>query len=233
MKLVVRHLAIAAVCAAGVFSAAAHAAQTPYYVYGNVAANFADAGSDDHAVPADFNSATTRSWDTSKGSAGFAGDLGIGYRFSPYLAAEFGYAYLGKMTNDWSGHWDSASAPSGERSYASNQDVSMQGLRVAILGIYPLSNKWDVFGSFGLYGLWYGTSPTADMAAQGVSKTTAFKIRPAVGAGVTYRLGEHLSVRGQYEFINTSMSKSVGLAGFPEMRVGNTHSIKLGLTYQF
>ncbi|ALS58885.1 outer membrane beta-barrel protein [Pandoraea norimbergensis] len=232
MKKAVWKVAACMLGAWGVTAKVAEAANAPastnLYVYGDIGANVAKAG--DTPLRGGFPEAGGAAMSVSEASTMEGAStlqLGVGYRISPAFAVELGYALLGTFKNTFDGRWQMR--PGGDpASFKSNQNVAMHGVRLVALGIYPLSDKFELFGTVGVYGLNYKNDPTADMEAMGIRKSSTFKVRPAIGAGITYRITPSLHVRGQYEFINSSLSRKVD-----NIVIGNTQSIRVGLVYAF
>lgn len=188
-------------------------ANTGVYLYGDLSANVAHAYSE---------KPTAGKWaqaaDNLKLPSG--AELGVGYRTGSNLGFEMGYSYLGRSGSHWV---EQPSAGNTAGLATSTTNVKMQGFRVAVLGIYPISKRFEVFGSVGLFGVSYRSDTVAN--------NKAFKVRPAVGAGVVYRVTDAVHVRGQYQYINTKLAKPGKAA--EGWGVSNTHAFRVGLVYAF
>jgi OOP family OmpA-OmpF porin len=188
-------------------------ANTGAYLYGDLSANVAHAGG---------GKPTVGQWAQTGDNLTLpsGGEFGVGYRSGSHLGFELGYSYLGRAGSHWVER-QNAEGTAGRGT--STRNVRMQGFRLAVLGIYPVSDRFELFGSVGLFGVSY----RADSAAN----NKAFKVRPAVGAGVTYRVTNAVHVRGQYQYINTKLAKP----GKPseEWGISNTHGVRVGLVYAF
>ncbi|AXK38835.1 porin family protein [Crenobacter cavernae] len=104
-----------------------------------------------------------------------SGGLGLGYRVNDNFAVEGGYANYGKTK-------------------ANNGEIKRDGARVAALGILPLNDKVDVYGSASAN--YVHTKGTVN----GVSRT-ANDWAPGVGVGVGYKLTDRVGVRAGYDRI--------------------------------
>lgn len=202
---------LGSLCLMGV--SAGVSANTGVYLYGDLSTNVALARSDKPTV-----GKWTKTADTLKVPSGT--ELGLGYRAGSNLGFELGYSYLGRSGSHWVAQ--QSGGGTGERG-TRTRNVRMQGFRLAVLGIYPISNRFELFGSVGLFGVSY----RADSAAN----NKAFKVRPAVGAGVVYRVTNAVHVRGQYQYINTKLAKPAKRA--EGWGISNTHALSVGLVYAF
>ena len=139
-----------------------------------------------------------------------------GYRFSPYLSAEIGFIDFGKAKY--------------RASYADGSargTLKSSGLDAALLLWLPLDDDFSVFVKGGAVAARSKASLAAGApadAAAGKSSTDA--VRPLVGVGVSYRLGNHFSLRADIDYVN-GLGKS-GSTG----RMDST-MVSLGLGYGF
>lgn len=203
--------ALGSLCLMGV--SAGVSANTGVYIYGDLSANVAPVSGGE---PAGGN------WTTTADNVNLPSgtEFGVGYRAGPNLGFELGYSYLGRSGNRWIER-QSAGA-TGELATGA-RNVRMQGVRLAVLGIYPISNRFELFGSVGLFGVLY--------RADSAGNNRAFKVRPAVGAGATYRITNAFHVRGQYQYTNTKLARPAKSAD--AWGIGNTHAVRVGLVYAF
>lgn len=134
---------------------AASVAQAQAYVFGNFSQT----------------KATTRTAADTSGTDYSTMQLGGGYRFSRYLAAEASYLGLG--------HYD---APGGS--------WTASGFGAAAVGTMPLSDAWSLIGKAGFYRL------ESELAVCCTTVTkTKLGSRPAFAAGVDYHVGDALHVQ--------------------------------------
>lgn len=202
---------LGALCLMGVSLGAS--ANTGVYIYGDLGANVAQASG---GKPSGGN--WTKTADNVNLPSG--AELGVGYRAGPNLGFELGYSYLGR----YGSHWIERRSAAAKGSLATgSRNVRMQGGRLAVLGIYPVSNRFELFGSVGLFGVSY--------RADSAGNNTAFKVRPAVGVGVTYRISNAFHVRGQYQYINTKLAQPAKSA--EAWGISNTQAVRVGLVYAF
>jgi OmpA-OmpF porin, OOP family len=131
---------------------------------------------------------------TSAGSAGRRfderdGGLKVfgGYRFNEYLAVEGQVASLGKAEVTYR---DAAGRSVGKEKY------SLAAASVAAVGSWPLGAGFSVFGKAGPAV----TRASSSFSVAGLgSPSKATKLGAVVGLGVSYRITDKLSLRGEYE----------------------------------
>ena len=122
----------------------------------------------------------------------------LGYEVSPNLALEAGYLDMGTMTYGISKAGTNV-----------NVDVKPTGANVALLGVWPISDKFSAFGKIG----YTSAKITASSAVSGSSFSVSDNSSSAgYGVGATYKLGENLKLRAEWEQLYKDMSMvSVGL----------------------
>lgn len=147
--------------------------------------------------------------------------LQLGYEFSPYFAVEGGYVNLGKM-NDNGSYATTVSPVAGPfcpficistpypgPSGSVTRSKEIAGWTFAGLGIYPVSNKFSVFGKAGLidarvkYSSTASTGPFASSTLAGV-QTTDSRWKGFYGVGATFfpHGDSDLGLRLEYERFN-------------------------------
>jgi opacity protein-like surface antigen len=130
----------------------------------------------------------------------------LGYTFNRYVSVELSYADLGEATmtslTNFNFVGNPLLAPQGLRV---DQELSAETLAITVLGTYPLSERWSLFGRGG-----YGHSESdidvrAGFTAPGSTPTQFSQDFDSddfvVGAGVGYRLSSRWSLRLDYERI--------------------------------
>jgi len=240
---------VALACASLLAVSGASAANVGPYVFGNVGLGVGStkpANNIGQFIQAGQAEGATISQKDKKNS--FTGELGAGYRFSPNLAGELSYQYLGQYGKSYGikGSGEYRGVPVNVSASPDNK-VSMQGLRLAVLGIYPVSSRFEVFGSLSAHVIHYSSKTTLNSNVSvpavgrnfplddGELKSSKTVLRPGIGAGATYKFTENPHLRGQYEFVNTKMNMpyAKGASNGPKANIGNTHLVKVGLLYQF
>ena len=136
----------------------------------------------------------------------FAWTTAVGYQFNKYIALEGGYMWLPDVKVSVDGVTAKATTTA---------------IDVAVKGIYPLSNKVDVFAKAGLARL----SHSAVVSGDGTSvtiKDTEHDITPLFGLGVDY---------------NLTHNWAVSLQGLTTLEKGDdspaTYTTLVGVTYKF
>lgn len=173
-------LAVAAACAG-----APAAAQSNFYVLGNLGRTDIDA--DPNAINgyALRNGFTSSSTTTSNDDRGYK--VQLGYRFTPIWSLEGGYTSLGTAT--YTNVNSFATAVNGKK------EVDLWNIDV--VGTLPLNPTWALLGRVGAYR-WEAKSdvPTLTGGASTIKqKGTDVKL----GAGVQYSLTANFDIRAEYE----------------------------------
>ncbi len=161
--------------------------------------------------------------------SGTAFKLAAGYQFSKYFAVEFGYADLGEFT--LSDSYD-VSNSLGDFSGSMNMSGSIEALTVALIGIFPINEQYNLYAKVGV-AEWdanfnasaernheysdaqYSYLNGADSYANSVSDSDNDIF---YGAGFSYNLSPFL-LHAEYEIYDTDGEK--------------TSLLSLGATYHF
>ncbi|WP_043611653.1 outer membrane beta-barrel protein [Chromobacterium violaceum] len=195
------------IIAASVLSLAAlsvHAADTGIYVFGNTGHNFSKIESGNRAIIVKDAKAAGTIW-----------ELGAGYRFNQYVAAELSYADFGKSQ---------ATAGVAFIDGSENVSVATKAERIAILGILPMTQDLEVFGKVSLNNV------HTKLKLDEQSSKTFNDTRLGLGIGAQYQLHKNLSLRGEYEYI---AGNDFQIAGQSLIKTSGTSALKAGISYQF
>jgi OOP family OmpA-OmpF porin len=133
---------------------------------------------------------TSESDDTDSTFAVFAG-----YRFLPYLAAEFGYVDLGELTYNADVLLLGSNVPG-------SVDIafSSKGPLGSALGIWPINDSWDVYARAGIFIS--DTRLKVDVSLLNASDTeteSKTSVDSMIGLGTAVHLGNHFSLRLEYQ----------------------------------
>ena len=111
---------------------------------------------------------------------------GIGYRFSPYWAVELGAADLGDYSFDFADAFGTTLTGT----------YKVKGVKTAVLGIYPATERFHVFGKLGIASTKVETE--ANLSGFGI---TGEERRNSLlgGFGVQYFIWRNLGVRAEFE----------------------------------
>lgn len=129
----------------------------------------------------------------------------LGYTFNRYVSVELSYADLGEATITRVTNFNFGTPLVAPQTLRVNQELSAETLALTVLGTYPLSERWSLFGRGG-----YGHSESdidvrAGFTAPGSTPTRFSQDFDSddfvVGAGVGYRLSSRWSLRLDYERI--------------------------------
>lgn len=131
---------------------------------------------------------------------GLSWDALIGYQFNPYVALEGSYISFGHAN---------ATTPIG------GQTESVYGFGVDVKGIYPVSKKWDVFGTAGVILL--------EQSISGVGSGSSSAWTPDLGLGADYSITRSIGLTMQDIFAFRNASQNVPAA----------NAMILGMSYKF
>jgi opacity protein-like surface antigen len=119
----------------------------------------------------------------------------VGYRFSPYLAVEAQYLWLGEYSLAAEGLTSNFEAPS-----HTTADWHVKGPAASVLGSWPVSSRWDIYGRLG--ALWAQTDATftveqLDVAERAKAKETSTELLWGIGA--SYHPTRQWALRFEYQ----------------------------------
>ncbi len=176
-----------------------------FYVSGNLGYGDVDVKKPSLSVPG-TDITTTRD--------GVAWSGAVGYQFNPYVAVEGGYIQFSDVK---------------VKLQAPNASVSVttktKGVDLAVKGIYPINEQFNVFGKVGLVYLSHTLSHTGTVRDGSVSLSlddTDHHIVPLFGVGASYNITQNWAV--DLQGIVTTKSGD----NFPA-----TYTGLVGLTYKF
>jgi opacity protein-like surface antigen len=119
----------------------------------------------------------------------------VGYRFSPYLALEAQYLWLGEYSLAAEGVTSKFEAAS-----HATADWHVKGPAASVLGSWPVSSRWDLYGRLG--ALWAQTDATftveqLDVAGRAKAKETTTELLWGIGAA--YHPTRQWALRFEYQ----------------------------------
>ena len=201
-KLVVGVVGAVALVTAGMAAAAAttspvkSVASAPEQTFSNSAAGFyVNAGLGWGHVAQSIQDASS----VSRNALAWAGFAG--YQFNPYVALETGFIDFGHATQTYDG--------------IGSAKESLYGFDVDAKGIYPVSNKLDVFGTAGVIRM-------TDKATGIVSGST-HAWTPDLGAGVAYHVMPTIDLTAQDVYAFKNSDKDIPAA----------NAVLAGVSYKF
>jgi len=108
-------------------------------------------------------------------------DFGIGYKFHPNFAAEFGYTFFGNSTVDFG---------------FGTATLKSSSFRTALVGLLPLQDKFSAFGKLGF------ARNKVDLSGSGLlAGITASDSKNSLywGLGLNYQFSEQVGLHVQYQ----------------------------------
>lgn len=122
--------------------------------------------------------------------------LVLGYRFAPYVATEIAYVNLGELTYNATG---TSVLPSAGDSQI-NVKVGTDGVAASILGFLPIAEQWELYARGGLlfadttmdFTQRLGVTPFGGSFSEDSEEFFG-------GIGASYRFGERLTFRLEYQ----------------------------------
>ncbi len=133
----------------------------------------------------------------------------FGYQLNKYLSFEVGYADFGRVSKKYSLNPDITSI------VAPNDTISIEsnGFTISSLLVYPISEKFSVFGTIGFSYLdvdsdvYLGsTGPGTNMLSYSSSNSEGDIL---YGIGLRYKMSDHLKIRIQWEHYNIDASDTI------------------------
>lgn len=143
--------------------------------------------------------------------------LQLGYGINSNFAVEAGYIDFGKAK------YSAAYAGGG----TATGDLKAGGLDLVALGILPLSDKFSIFGKAGAVAVRAKSSLVASgPASAATGNATANEVRPLVGLGASYKITDHVDLRGEFDHVN-------GLGKSNKTGTMDSNMVSLGVAYHF
>lgn len=151
-------------------------------------------------------------------NADLAGRLAVGYQFNPYFATELGYLRLANQKGKDDGSTGDA---------IGTETLKQQAIDVAAKGIFPINDKFNVYGKLGVA---YLTS-TITSHFEGVKQNqnawfgvAKHQWAPEVGIGASFNITPNA-------FVDTSWTHIQPISG--KNKPGNIDFVAVGLGYSF
>jgi len=165
----------------------------------------------------------------------------VGYRFTPEFAIEASYVYLGHLSyrsNDTATYHFPSFTFSDPESASANTTVKARGPTLSALGILPLSPAWEIYGRAGVFFSKVTSDSTGGLNLTVMQASlyriagfghvvTSNSIDPLLGAGISWHLPGHVTVRGEYtRFIDAGDRARTGEFNIDLFNVGVTYSFR-------
>jgi OOP family OmpA-OmpF porin len=139
-----------------------------------------------------------------------------GYRFNPNVAVEAGYIDFGKAR--YSASYTGGSAQG---------SLKAGGVDVAALVGLPLNDSFSVFAKAGMVAAKVDSRLTAGAPASLASGSdSTHVVRPLLGVGALYKLGDHVDLRADYDHVS-------GLGKSDRTGKMDANMVSLGVAYNF
>jgi opacity protein-like surface antigen len=167
----------------------------------------------DALIATDNGELTVRSSSLDKPKAPWWAD--VGYMFSPYVGVTASYLDLQTLKYQATG---TQTPPVGSDSPVSAKvDITSRGPTLAVLGVLPVWNAWQVTGRAGIYlgktSTNYSSTVGTDSNSGSESTTGASLL---LGIGGSYSLSQHCALRLDYLYVNgvheTALDKSFNVS---------------------
>ncbi|GGY11213.1 outer membrane beta-barrel protein [Paludibacterium paludis] len=221
---------------------AARAADSGLYVFANTGYNPSGYSGHIHTVTPNMEEEKIdlKFRSGSSGSPGAIWELGGGYQLGPNSAVEVSYANLGRA----SARIDGSATEQGQTKPFANAtgsaSMDMTSLRVALLGINPVNDRFSVYGKVSVNSVsTKGTVRLDKFQAKGLrpfgsevsESRTRNSLKLGLGLGGQLYLSKRFALRGEYEY----------LFGGNELRYNGTtvlsnrgvHLAKVGASFYF
>jgi opacity protein-like surface antigen len=142
----------------------------------------------------------------------------VGYRFLPFLAVEAAYMDLGELSLTA----NSLQPAPGISPIFLGVDLRTRGVAGSVLGILPLSDRWELFGRAGI--LFADDEGTVRLSADDFSDSfsdSGDSQRAILGIGATLNSRSNWSVRLEYRFLREIEDEEI-----------NIDQVSLGIIYR-
>jgi len=129
--------------------------------------------------------------------------VGVGYRFSRYFAAEMAFTQFGELTTNASADVDYPQDDAGFVPSELELAFDTGGPVFSAIGILPINERFEVYGRVGLVLASFKRTFTSRVNGQTLSGSARSDLqKPAYGVGLTWNLNKVYSLRAEYEVIN-------------------------------
>jgi len=161
-----------------------------------------------------------------------AGKAYVGYQFANPFAVEFGYVNLGEPRAQFAVSSTSAGTTN---PFTRNASYKVQGLNLAAVGRFSLTDQWSVHGSVGAFYSQYKYSESGSQAngdAYSFNAPNLWQTNLSYGLGVSAQFSKEWGIRAdwdRYQHIGNTFDFSVSGNG----RFSNIDLYSLNLEYRF
>jgi OOP family OmpA-OmpF porin len=185
--------------------AEASVAPQGFYVYGAIGASTLTFDQD--GIDSSLVAAGARNVSSSVDEVDFGYKLQVGYMFNRYVGIEGGWVDLGKFRY-------SATTATGSGSVS----ISAQGFNLAVLGAWPVADRFSLIGRLGMIN--------ADVKAKGTAVNASdTSVKPNLGLGAMYQVTPRVAIRAEWErFFNLGDENKTGQGDIDLWSVGLRYS---------
>lgn len=167
--------------------------------------------------------------DLSASGRNLAGRLAIGYQFTPNWAVEMGYLQLGKKKFDGLLYTAAKGSTGNTSKINGSTSISENAIDLVGKGIYPINDKFNVYGKLGVAYVTttvdgkYDTDAHTNLINKSTSAIAKHKWAPEAAVGVSYDITPNM-------FVDTSWTHIQPLG---KNKPGNIDFVAVGLGYSF
>ena len=129
--------------------------------------------------------------------------VGAGYRFGRYFAAELSFAQFGELVTSASAEVDYPQDEAGFEPSELELGYDTGGPVFSAIGILPINQHFEVFGRLGLIFASFKRSFSSTVNGQTLSGSARSDLqKPVYGAGFAWNINKVYSLRAEYQVIN-------------------------------
>jgi len=137
--------------------------------------------------------------------------VGAGYRFGRYFAAEMAFAQFGELSTTASAEVDYPQDEAGFEPSDLELKYDTGGPVFSAIGIFPFNEHFEIYGRVGLVFASFKRSFSSTVNGQTLSGSArSDSQKPVYGAGLAWNINKVYSLRAEYEVINEIGDTGVG-----------------------
>ena len=200
------------------------------YISGNMGYGYVD--QDKPSIPGSVSGLVNLNSSVSQELGGFGWNAAVGYQFNRYVALEGGYIQMPTIRDKVTVTATNPNFPGTSATDTVNIKVRPNLIYLAVKGIYPINQQFDLFAKLGAARTGGTGSAKSTVSVTNNSQTSSavnadingqveHDIVPLYGLGVGYNINDNLSLSAQ------------GLGTVSTGTVPSMYQATLGLTYKF